>query len=251
MNNKIQDAFSQIKAEEDLKKSTASFLSQEINRRSRRPAFNMRRSLATVMAVFMVLFVAGGYSAWATPVSFISVDVNPSIELSLNRWDRVISATGYGEDGELVLGDVSLKGKTYENAIDTLMYSEPMRRYLTDDPLLSFTVVSEKKEELLNGIQRCNSYQQYGAMSGSTDASIMREAHENRVSFGKYAIYLLLADYDSTKTFEDYRGFTMRQLHDMLEALGDVDSIEGVVPGGGFGPGNGHQNNHKGNSMMQ
>ncbi|NCB42413.1 MAG: hypothetical protein EOM59_07305 [Clostridia bacterium] len=250
MNNKIHDALLQIKAEEELKERTASFLSQAISKRSKKASFNMRRSFATALAVLMMSFGVGGYSVWATPVSYISVDVNPSVELSLNRWDRVIVATGYGQDGEDVLDGVSLKWKTYEKAIDTLMYSESMRRYLAADSLLSFTVVSDKKEELLNGIRRCNSYQQYGGTSGSVDPSIMKEAHENKVSFGKYTVYLLLSEFDTTKTFEDYRGFTMRQLHDMLESLENGETKDGTAPGSGLGPGNGYQRDHKGNSML-
>lgn len=246
MNNKIHDAFSQIKAEDQLKRETSSFLSQEMYERSQKRPRNFRRSLATALAVFMVFFGIGGYSAWATPISYISVDVNPSVELSLNRFDRVIDVTEYSEDGRSVLEGISLRGKTYTNAIDTLVDSDALKQYLSEDSLLAFTVVSDKKEELLDGIRQCNSYRQYGGTSGSVDSSVMHEAHKNRVSFGKYTVYLLLAEYDTTKTFEDYRGFTMRQLDDMLKSYGGDSQIDIQGPGGGFGPGHGSQEGPKG-----
>jgi hypothetical protein len=237
LNNKIHNAFSQIKASDDLKKDTDSFLSQEIRNRNKRTKHKIRYSFATVLAVFMMFSGIGGYSVWATPMSYISVDVNPSVELTLNRFDRVISASAYNEDGQFVLDEVSLKGKTYTNAIDALVDSERMSRYLTEDVMLSFTVVSDKKEKLIAGISNCNGYKQYRATSGSVDYSVMKEAHENRVSFGKYKIYLLLSEYDQTNAFEYYRNFTMRELHDMLQAHGNYE-IDGNWQDGNKG----HQN---------
>lgn len=153
MNHKIRDAFLEVKASDALKKDTASFLAQEIGKRSKTTKFNYRRSLATVLVVLMIFFSIGGYSVWATPVSYISVDANSSVELTLNRFDRVISVASYSEDGPLVIDEVSLKGKTYTDAIDLLFDSETMRRYLTDDAELFFTVVSDQEDKLMGGIK--------------------------------------------------------------------------------------------------
>ena len=42
----------------------------------------------------------GGTWLYFTPTMEISVDINPSIELGVNRFDRVISVDGYNEDGQ-------------------------------------------------------------------------------------------------------------------------------------------------------
>ena len=72
MTNRVQDAFDCIKADKDLK---------------------------------------AGYSWVQRPVSYVSIDVNPSIELALNRFDRVVYAAAYNLEGEEILNGLSLKGK--------------------------------------------------------------------------------------------------------------------------------------------
>lgn len=44
---------------------------------------------------------AGGYTVYSRPVSYISIDVNPSIELAVNRFDRVVSAKATTQTGRI------------------------------------------------------------------------------------------------------------------------------------------------------
>lgn len=55
------------------------------------------------VAAALVLLVAGGTVAYCTPYTQVSLDVNPSIELSLNLFDQVIDATPMNADGERIL----------------------------------------------------------------------------------------------------------------------------------------------------
>ena len=68
------------------------------------------------------LFVMFGISAYAyyTPFTYVSLDVNPSIKYSVNRFERVLSANGVNEDGTKMLQVIDLddlKNKTIEDAI--------------------------------------------------------------------------------------------------------------------------------------
>lgn len=61
--------------------------------------------------------VGGGAYAYNTPSSYVSLDVNPSIEYSVNTFNRVINATGMNEDGEAVLARINVKNQTIDEAI--------------------------------------------------------------------------------------------------------------------------------------
>ncbi len=65
------------------------------------------------------LVVLLGTSAWAhfTPYSYVSLDVNPSIEYSVNRFGRVLTAAAVNNDGEEILQDLSLTNKPIEDAV--------------------------------------------------------------------------------------------------------------------------------------
>lgn len=220
MDNKIHDVLDTVKASEALKASTKEYL-----RRSRqaRAVRNFRPAIyKTILAVCtMLLLVAGigGYSYLQTPVSYVSIDVNPSIELALNRFDRVVSATGFNKDGEAVLENLSLKGSTYTEAIDQILESAGMEPYLTEAAELVFTVAAsddEKEDMLLSGIGNCSGNIEHGGHSVSADMDTVTLAHHNGMSLGKYSAYLELSQYDPSVTVEDCHHMSMSQIHGLI-----------------------------------
>ncbi len=242
MANRVYDALASVKASEELKASTLDYLQAERERRSRRPAgifgfsITVRRLSAAVCLALLLTAGIGGYSVIRTPVSYISIDVNPSIELELNRLDRVVSAAAYNEDGEIVLDGISVKGKTYVDAIDTIVESDAMSGYLAEDAVLTFTVASRvgAKEELLQaGVAQSHGCKGHGGQSVNVGVELVTEAHGHGVSFGKYAAYLQLAQYDGSVTVEDCRQMTMSEIHHQIDAhehgcIGSEGSGRGV-----------------------
>lgn len=166
MNKRIHDAFDIIKADENIKVSTSAVLSEKILRRQKKHAYNFRYALSLAVALLTIFGGAGGYSLYYTPTSYISIDVNPSVELTLNRFDRVLCATGYNEDGEIVLANLDLKNIAYTKAIDKLLASEAFSVYLNEDSLLSFSVISVRDEELITGIKTCQAWTKYQTECG-------------------------------------------------------------------------------------
>ena len=59
-------------------------------------------------AAALVLTCGTGAYAYYTPYSYVSLDVNPSIEFTLNRFDIVLTATAVNGDGEEILNGLSL-----------------------------------------------------------------------------------------------------------------------------------------------
>lgn len=71
--------------------------------------------VAGIAAVFAITVVSG--FAYATPTSYVSLDVNPSIEYSLNAFDRVLYVTAVNEDGEKIIVDLDVKNNDIAKAI--------------------------------------------------------------------------------------------------------------------------------------
>ena len=55
---------------------------------------------AAIAACLCFVVTGGGYHYYYAQAALISVDVNPSIELTVNRLDRVTSSSALNEDGE-------------------------------------------------------------------------------------------------------------------------------------------------------
>ncbi|WP_097015637.1 anti-sigma factor domain-containing protein [Anaerocolumna aminovalerica] len=78
--------------------------------------------LAVTAASAAVLFLASGIGIWAytSPYSYVSLDVNPSIEYTVNCFDLVIDVKAVNDDGEELLGQINLNNlnnKTIHAAI--------------------------------------------------------------------------------------------------------------------------------------
>lgn len=76
-------------------------------------------AVAACIVVVLGLIVLGTY-AYMTPTTYVSLDVNPSIEFSLNMFDRVLSVKAVNDDGLEILKQVNLENmsnKTIDDAI--------------------------------------------------------------------------------------------------------------------------------------
>lgn len=88
---------------------------------------------AASMAAAFAVCTIGAY-AWFTPTDYVSLDVNPSVEYSLNTFDRILDARGVNDDGKEILKDLDLKNMKIENAVKETLNKLMADGYLTDDP---------------------------------------------------------------------------------------------------------------------
>lgn len=169
MDDLIKTAFDGITADDAVKANTMAYVTERTARRPIRSRISGRRFAAALTAIVLVIGALGSYNAYAAPVSYIEINVNPSVELALNRFDRVVSAEGKNEEGEAVLEGLSLKQLAYEDAIDAVLQSIADNGYLGEGAQVTFTVESRNRERLENGICSCGSYNRYNCILGNSD----------------------------------------------------------------------------------
>lgn len=71
-------------------------------------------------------------------------------------------------------------------------------------------------ELLLNGIGECAGCRQYRGLCAGADEALVREAHRNGLSFGKYRAYLALRSEGVDITPEAWRGLSMAELRSLM-----------------------------------
>ena len=181
--NKIRQAFDDIHADPRLKDLTKQALERERQRRTRRKTGSVL-ACTLLCAAFVLILGLGGYTWIQTPISYVSIDVNPSIELALNRLDRVVAASAYNPEGAGILDGLSLKGKEYTAAIQAIVGSSAMSAYLTDDPELFITVASDgaRQVRLENGAADTSMQMGHSCHSASTDMATAAQAHASGLS---------------------------------------------------------------------
>lgn len=100
---------------------------------------SFRRYLAgSAAALFLLTAGAGGVYSYNTvwACSYVSLDINPSIEYTLNRQNHVIKVKGLNEEGQKVADELvktSLHNATLEEALEQTKLILSQKNYLNSD----------------------------------------------------------------------------------------------------------------------
>ena len=251
MDEQLREAFAQVRAEEDLKKRTLDYLSQKtsgwssVSRRRARPW-----AMAAACAACMLMTI-GSLWLYFTPAAYISVDVNPSVELTVNRFDRVISLKGLNDDGAALAEDLNVRFLEYTEALEQVLNSDTIADLLSQEETVSITVAGDdeaRTAEMLSQVSACAAGRG-NTLCHSTDLQTAQAAHDQGLSCGKYRMLLELQALDPAVTAEDIRGMTMKQLQAWLEAL--EDKADSPQIGENLGSENGYDSGkHRGSGQQ-
>lgn len=239
---RIYAAFDRVHADDALKTKTGDFLAAEIRSRSRSRGMAVRRLVAVAACFVLLLAGGGGYFTWLMPVSAISVDINPSLELRLNRLDQVVSVTGYNEDGQQLADSLEVMFLDYQDALDEILEDEQVEQYLVGDDAVYITVSGKNEthcQKLLSAIEDCTADSQnvYCSAASSEEADAARAAG---LTVGKYRAFLELQQLDPEISAEDVSDWTMKEIRDCIAQLDGSSSESGSGKenqGTGYGPG--------------
>lgn len=216
MSNRIKNAFDDIHAEQELKDSTRDFLQRKVYNVESKTKFNYRPLLTSFACLVLVL---ASVRVYFTPVAAISVDINPSLELEINRFDKVINVKGYNVDGENLAIDLELKHKSYTDAIDSILNCESVNQYIEDDlAAVDITVVSENIEDnatILETVTTQTAELSYVHCYETTKEEV-EHAHEAGVSFGKYRLVKELQELDEQIEIEEVVEMTVKEIHQKI-----------------------------------
>lgn len=251
MKDKLKAAFDQVQAEEALKEKTRAYLADHAQNRTPARKHPVARRLVPAAAC-LVLVLLGGNWLYFTPTATISVDINPSLELAVNRFDKVLSVDGYNQDGQALADTLDCTFASYTEVVDAILADEQVAALLSDNGVLTITVVGDNETQsarLLSGVESCTAGQK-NAYCYCAHGEEVEHAHQAGLSYGKYQAYLALHALDPTVTPEQVQEMTMREIWDRIDALsGTGTATESATDGAhhgqsenghGQGRGNGH-----------
>ena len=97
-------------------------------------------AIASIASVFILLMSYFKFFYNDPIYAYIAVDINPSLELMINKDNTVIDVTALNEDGEIVLSNVKYKGELLEKVVYKIIKNSEEQGII---------VKSEKKEIVL------------------------------------------------------------------------------------------------------
>lgn len=95
------------------------------------------------IAACLCLLLLGSW-VWQSPIGTVRMQINPDVQLSVNRFDRVVALEGLNEDGAALIDGYRTYGKGMKTVSDELADRAVELGYLADGGKITLTVDSEK-----------------------------------------------------------------------------------------------------------
>ena len=191
-----------------------------------------RRFLPLLTAACLVVVIAGGafgvssYQQSHTVASIVSLDVNPSIELTLNSKERVLSATPLNDDAVAILDGMDLVGDDLNKAMNAIIGSLLMNGYV--DELANSILITVEDSDAARAAalqQKLNQEAEAILANAQVNGAILTQVLENSdqlktqadtygISAGKAALIQTIVDASGgTQTFEGLVGLSINELN--------------------------------------
>lgn len=194
----------------------------DTKRKKRRRLYQGMAGCAAAFLLFL-----GGYGLLfgeKEAAAVIGLDVNPSIELSVDDRDRVIAATAYNDEGKEILGDLDFEGSDIDVACNAVVGAMLTRGFLTDlsnSILVSVQAQDEEHGKMLEKSlsQGLNGYLEDTKIAAAilgqyvkSDEELTAFARENGISPGKAWLIRSLAAKDERMTEESLLKLSTQEL---------------------------------------
>ena len=195
-----------------------------------------RRWTSLIAACLAVMLLGGGlfYQRANAVASVVSLDVNPSIELKVNRSEKVLVCTPLNEDAKAILADMSngadLKGAKLDVAVNAIVGSLVRNGYLDSISSAIMISVEDKDTARAEKLQRELTSAVDGVLQTSEakaavltqtltqDAAREQQARENNISTGKTALVNRVLAINPSLKFDALAKLSVEELKDLAEA---------------------------------
>ena len=191
-----------------------------------------------VVAAAVVLLVGGVlgarmYTANRAVDSVISLDVNPSIEIDVNRKERVLKVNALNEEGQAVIGDMDLAGSDLEVAVNALVGSMLRNGYISDlsnsilvsvdnDDADRGSALQAKLAASIDDLMQTDNF--LGAVISQTvdkDDELTQLAEQYGITPGKAQLIRQLTTQNTMLQFEDLARLSINELN-LLSESGNI-----------------------------
>lgn len=196
-----------------------------------------RKWTTLVAACLAVMLLCGGgvfYQQAHAVASVVSLDVNPSIELKVNRSEKVLACVPLNEDAKAILADMSngadLKGAKLDVAVNAIVGSLVRNGYLDSISSAIMISVEDKDAARAEKLQRELTSAVDGVLQTSEakaavltqtltqDAAREQQARENNISTGKAALVNRVLAINPALKFDALAKLSVEELKDLAEA---------------------------------
>lgn len=204
------------------------------------------RIAAIAACLALVACLIAGAVDFLRPVAYVGIDVNPSVELTLNRFDIVVGTHALNDDGQRALDKASCMWRAFDDAARDL--DGAMRSIAGGGAVVEVSIDCDNENRYAALAAQSNDcFGRNGeAHCERTSAEERQAAHDSGMGVAKYRAYQALQEAGVGISAEKCASMSMRELRDLLAENG-IDENEEKEGHAGMGNKQG-AGSHGGNS---
>lgn len=194
------------------------------------------RITAIAACLALVACLIGGVADFLRPVAYVGIDVNPSVELTLNHFDIVVGTHALNDDGQRALDEAPCMWRPFDDAARDL--DGAMRAIAGEGAVVEVSIDCDNESRYAalaaqsNNCFGCNGE----AHCDRTNAKERQAAHNLGMGVAKYRAYQALQEAGIDISTEECASMSMRELRDLLTENG-IDENEEKDKHAGIGHG--------------
>lgn len=193
--------------------------------------------IRNLIAACLALALVGGggavYQQTCAVASIVSLDVNPSIELEINKNEKVLTCAALNEEAVKVLagmnGGADLKGTKLDVAVNAIVGALVRSGYLDSISSAILISVEDKdqtraaklQQELIAAVdvvlQEKASDAAVLSQTVAKDSALEKQAKENNISTGKASLITRVIALNSSLKFDELAALSVEELKDLID----------------------------------
>lgn len=202
---------------------------------------NLLIGISTCLAVCVCLFVGLGYfNSNLKVTSTVAIDVNPSIELKINKHEKVLDVIPINDDAKIVLEGMDLKGSDIKVAVNALIGSMVKNGFideLANSILISVDNPDSKESERLRQkiVNELNAFINSGNNISVVSQTLTNEsskaalAEQYGISLGKLELIEELIAKNNLYTYEELKDLSINELNLLLGSTTENVTTSGTA----------------------
>ena len=244
LNNSIPNNFDEILLRCEKKKGKIIMNEVKNTQKETKKTKKISNIIPKLSVAFAVVLVAlgttyFGYNTYKVD-SIIELDVNPSIELEVNKKEEVIKATAKNAEAKKILSDMDLEKTDIDVALNARIGSMVTNGYI--DELANSILLTVENDDEIKGEElrqrlanQINKILGSGQINGSvlsqnlseTDAKAQDLAEKYNISLGKATLILDILESNSLLKEQDLVGLSINELNVLSsEKINSLDTIK-------------------------
>lgn len=207
----------------------------------RRKVPPMAKLSGLVAAVVLCIVVFAGVTDFTGKndvVAYVSMDINPSVEIGIDNAEKVWDLRGLNDDGKQLIAGLNYKGLDMAAVAEAILQKAeqgPLAKGEGDIIIASSIVKDTKKiddaaiadklkEQVAKHLreEHPTDLANYEVTAFAAPVEIRQEAASQGLSTGKYAIYLAAKSNGNSVPLEDFK---KESIHQIAQANGGIDEL--------------------------